>query len=100
MSRSPISFASCLYERSSYAPGASRYWARISFEAGEAWDAETGAGAKGEDAFYDILRFKRGRFELEVRAAPARRSIETPTINLLIEAMRRRDDAADRTPEA
>lgn len=73
--------------------------ARISFEAGEAWDAETGA-VTGEIAFHHILNFKRGRFELEKRENPPRRRIQTPTMTLLIEAMRRRDEATGETSRA
>jgi two-component system chemotaxis response regulator CheY len=72
--------------------------ARISFEAGEAWDAHLGP-TRGEEAFFEILRSKHGRFELEPAKTPPQKRIETPTLHLLIEAMRRRDAAADRTPE-
>jgi two-component system chemotaxis response regulator CheY len=67
---------------------------RIVIEGGEICDAEIGT-LRGEEAFYEIARLERGRFELRPRARPAERRIETPTVNLLIEAMRRRDEALE-----
>ena len=72
--------------------------ARIRFEAGEIVDAKIG-GLRGEDAFYEIARLRRGKFTLEPHAAGAaptpEKKIVRPTVHLLIDAMRRRDEEAE-----
>jgi hypothetical protein len=73
--------------------------ARIKFDAGEITDAKIG-DLEGEDAFYEIARLRRGKFTLatppaEPAAGAAKRKITRPTVQLLIEAMRRRDEAAE-----
>ena len=74
--------------------------AHIRFEMGEVVDATIG-GLDGENAFYEIARLRRGKFSLEPhktgQEAPAPRKIGRPTVHLLIEAMRRRDEAAENT---
>jgi two-component system chemotaxis response regulator CheY len=73
--------------------------ARVRFVRGEAVDAEIGH-MRGEAAFFDIARMRRGHFELEpldAKAAGEPGRIATPTVHLLIEAIRRRDQAADGT---
>jgi two-component system chemotaxis response regulator CheY len=73
--------------------------ARIRFESGEIVDATFGK-LNGEEAFYGIARMRRGKFTLEPPgkgAGAAPRKITRPTVQLLIEAMRRRDEAAEST---
>lgn len=66
----------------------------IIFEDGEARDARF-RGLEGEAAFYALARLTHGRFELLPLKEAPRRTIETPTVHLLIEAMRRRDEEAE-----
>lgn len=69
---------------------------RLRFLRGEVQDATAGA-ASGEVAFYELAGLSAGRYEFEAKEEPGGRppSIATPTVLLLIEAMRRRDQSEE-----
>ncbi|MCK4594451.1 DUF4388 domain-containing protein [bacterium] len=49
----------------------------------------------GEDAAYNLLNWKTGRFRFDTTIYPTRRSIKISTTNLILEAARRSDELAD-----
>jgi len=66
--------------------------AGMSLQAGEvvhAWQD----GVQGAEAFHQIATLERGRFEFHEGRAPRGRSIEQATMSLLMDAMRRLDEA-------
>ena len=68
--------------------------ARLSFRNGDVRAAHIGT-LSGEVAFYEAARLREGHFELAAAADDVPPTIQTPTVHLLIEAMRRRDEAAE-----
>lgn len=64
----------------------------IHFREGQVWDAMHGA-ARGEEAFYGLMRVRDGEFSLDPSQLPSARLIEAPTETLLLEAMRRIDES-------
>ncbi len=64
----------------------------IIFGEGMIWDA-TYAGRKGEEALYALLGVVEGGFELDPSHKPQRRVIQDATESLLLEGMRRLDEA-------
>ena len=62
------------------------------FKDGAIWDATFGAHSR-EDAFYAMLALTDGDFELDPGQAPSTRRIEASTESLLLEGMRRLDEA-------
>ncbi len=66
---------------------------KVEFAAGEIWNA-SGPGAKGEEAVYALMARVRGRyFFRETAEAPAKRTIEGNTQFLILEGLRRLDEA-------
>ncbi|MEM1413925.1 MAG: DUF4388 domain-containing protein [Myxococcota bacterium] len=62
------------------------------FGEGAIWDASFGPHAK-EEAFYAMLALTEGEFELDPSRSPGRRTIQKSTESLLLEGMRRLDEA-------
>jgi response regulator RpfG family c-di-GMP phosphodiesterase len=65
----------------------------ISFSEGMIWDAKFGALLR-EEAFYAMLRLREGDFELDPNFRPSEQLIEASPESLLLEGMRRFDEAA------
>ena len=65
----------------------------IVFGEGMIWDA-TFAGRQGDEALYALLGIVEGGFELDPSYKPQRRVIQDATESLLLEGMRRLDEAA------
>ena len=61
------------------------------FQRGDVWDAQAG-DLMGEEAFYRLALMDDGSFRFGAGAA-AKRNITRPTTTLLMESMRRRDEA-------
>ncbi len=69
--------------------------ATLVFHEGELHDARCGPW-EAEGAFLEAAALQRGRFEFRARdpgAPPPPRKVKTPTVELMIEATRRRDEA-------
>ncbi|HJK93720.1 MAG TPA: DUF4388 domain-containing protein [Polyangiaceae bacterium LLY-WYZ-15_(1-7)] len=64
----------------------------VHFRDGAIWDARFG-GERGEEAFYALLVLEDGEFELDPAFQPTERKIEAATESLLLEGMRRFDEA-------
>jgi hypothetical protein len=72
--------------------------AGLSLERGEvkhAWIEDV----EGEDAFYRILDWEDASFAFESGKAPEKASITTPTMTLLVEGARRKDETKIIKPE-
>lgn len=67
---------------------------RIYFSAGEVIQAKTSAST-GTDAFFRLLGLTRGTFLFQEGRTRAARTIRTPATALILEALRRIDEAAD-----
>jgi response regulator RpfG family c-di-GMP phosphodiesterase len=65
---------------------------RILFNEGMIWDATFGQ-LRGEDAFYEMLVLSDGEFTLDPSVRPAERVINMSSEGLLLEGMRRLDEA-------
>lgn len=72
--------------------------ARVYFERGQVRHAEFGA-LTGELAVFALFEDERGAFEFTVGLPPRGRTIETPTENLVLEALRRLDEQRREVPE-
>ncbi|MCB9616228.1 MAG: DUF4388 domain-containing protein [Sandaracinus sp.] len=64
----------------------------ISFGDGAIWDARFG-GLEGESAFYALVALQTGDFRLDPTHVPKERKIQHSTESLLLEGMRRLDEA-------
>lgn len=64
----------------------------VHFGDGMIWDAKYD-GHRGEEAFYGMLALVGGEFELDPAFKPSRRVIQDATESLLLEGMRRLDEA-------
>lgn len=64
----------------------------ISFGDGAIWDARFGT-LEGEDAFYTLVALQTGDFRLDPEHVPKDRKIQQSTESLLLEGMRRLDEA-------
>lgn len=64
----------------------------VIFGEGMIWDAKFG-GRQGEEALYALLGIVEGGFELDPSVKPQRRVIQDATESLLLEGMRRLDEA-------
>ncbi len=62
------------------------------FGEGSIYDARFG-DARGEQAFYNLLRIEGGEFELDSSFSPTERTIHQATESLLLEGMRRIDES-------
>jgi hypothetical protein len=60
----------------------------LSFCRGEAQDARTGE-MSGEDAFFEMSRWAKARFEFKSCASVGERTLERPTMRMLMEALDR-----------
>lgn len=68
----------------------------IYLEGGQVFNIHIG-GKEGEEAFYEFLRWKNGNFRLEPgRRGETVRMVKSDTMGLLLEGMRRLDEAASR----
>lgn len=76
--------------------------ARVYFERGRVTHAEF-AGVEGEPAVFSLFEDERGSFEFTVGLPAPRRTVDTSTENLVLEALRRLDehrkDEPERAPE-
>ncbi|MGF1511079.1 MAG: DUF4388 domain-containing protein [Myxococcota bacterium] len=66
---------------------------RIGFADGRIFEASTGA-LEGEEAFFELLRWKNGDFWLDPREVPYEDHIKTGVMGLMLEGMRRMDEAS------
>ena len=66
---------------------------RVWFRDGTVVHARAGIW-RGEEVFYQLLGWRSGRFFIEHGSTTARRTIDKDTMYLLIEGLRRRDEAA------
>jgi len=67
-------------------------------ENGQVFDVQ-GAGLTGDEAFYDFLKWPRGNFRFETGKRDIARVVQSDTISLLLEGVRRIDEArASRGP--
>ncbi|HYF52624.1 MAG TPA: DUF4388 domain-containing protein, partial [Salinarimonas sp.] len=71
--------------------------AGVAIDKGEVRHAWVGP-VEGEDAFYKLLIWDDATFSFESGVAPAKTTINTPTMTLLIEGSRRKDEAKNRPP--
>jgi len=67
---------------------------QVWFRDGAVAHARLGA-ERGEEAFYELLRWRAGRFFIEHGSTTERRTIDKDTMYLLMEGLRRGDEAAD-----
>lgn len=63
----------------------------VVFRSGEIYDCVF-AGSQGEDAFFKMLTVEDGRFRFEVSTAPAPRKTQRGTLQLLMDALRMKDE--------
>ncbi|MEM1024633.1 MAG: DUF4388 domain-containing protein [Myxococcota bacterium] len=66
---------------------------KIGFSEGRIYESSVGA-LEGEEAFYELLRWRNGDFWLDPRAVPAEDLIKTGVMGLMLEGMRRMDESA------
>ncbi|RMG10864.1 MAG: DUF4388 domain-containing protein [Planctomycetota bacterium] len=65
----------------------------IFFHDGQIWSIES-SGEDDEEQFYEFLSWTKGKFSFEPRDAPSERTFTKDTTSLLLEGMKRLDDAA------
>jgi DNA-binding response OmpR family regulator/predicted regulator of Ras-like GTPase activity (Roadblock/LC7/MglB family) len=72
----------------------------IWFDRGEITHAAASSGARGDDAFFAIMRWKGGDFSVRMGVRPEARTIRTPWTELLMESGRRADEEARTTGDS
>jgi CRP-like cAMP-binding protein len=66
---------------------------KIGFSEGRIFEAGLGS-LEGEEAFYELLRWRNGDFWLDPRAIPSEDQIKTGVMGLMLEGMRRMDESS------
>ena len=63
----------------------------VAFRGGEVHDAQW-QSLGGENAFYGMVDLSTGRFEFQSKSDPIEQTIQAPTMSLLMEGLRRKDE--------